>query len=89
MTHDELLDNINMAYGLISYVETSDKELSGLGIKKYFDALRLVVELHKPKKGFTSPRVCSSDTCQEWIESMYEPHTYPCPTIQAIDKELG
>ena len=47
-----------------------------------FKALRAVVELHKPKsnsyyeiKGFKGCTGCE--------------HTYPCPTIEAIEKELG
>jgi hypothetical protein len=42
-------------------------------------ALRAVVELHKPSK----------DKCWECsfpLDSIYVP--YPCPTIQAIEKEL-
>ena len=42
-------------------------------------ALRAVVELHKPR----FPDVDSS--CQ-WCEDIYR--DYPCPTIQAIEKEL-
>ena len=42
-------------------------------------ALRAVIELHKPSK----------DKCWECsfpLDSIYVP--YPCPTIQAIEKEL-
>jgi hypothetical protein len=46
------------------------KEYKGLLL--YFNALRAVVELHKPE----TPTWCVCD----------EP--YPCPTIQAIEKEL-
>jgi hypothetical protein len=45
----------------------------------YNKALRAVVELHKPDGSFCGE--CSHDT--EILE------TYPCPTIQAIEKELG
>jgi hypothetical protein len=41
------------------------------------NALRAVVELHKPNGSFCS--VCG--------EELY-PETYPCPTIEAIHKEL-
>jgi hypothetical protein len=44
---------------------------------KFEPALRAVVELHKPSGSFCS--VCG--------EELY-PETYPCPTIQAIEKEL-
>jgi hypothetical protein len=42
-------------------------------------ALRAVVELHKPDGSLCN--ACSHDT--EILE------TYPCPTIQAIERELG
>jgi hypothetical protein len=45
-------------------------------------ALRAVVELHKPM-----------DICRNLCSGCYEeeggPNPYPCPTIQAIEKELG
>lgn len=43
------------------------------------DALRAVVELHKPNANDYQGIVCSHCT-------MYE---YQCPTIQAIEKELN
>jgi rubrerythrin len=52
-----------------------------------YAALRAVVELHKPElieSGEESIFVCS--TCNpEWFWE----NPYPCPTIQAIEKELG
>jgi hypothetical protein len=51
-------------------------------------ALRAVVELHKPfmydgRMGkYQRCSGCSSE--EEWLGN-----TYPCPTIQAIKKELG
>lgn len=45
MTHDELLAEIDMAYGLLSYSETSDLGLKGLQLGDYLNALRAVVEL--------------------------------------------
>jgi hypothetical protein len=45
-------------------------------------ALRAVVELHKPD----STGGCNA--CEQWTnEGAYQLH-YPCPTIQAIEKEL-
>lgn len=41
-----------------------------------YPALLAVVELHKPRSGVV-------DWC-EWCQ-----HPYPCPTIQAIEKELN
>ena len=43
-------------------------------------ALRAVVELHKPMKDF--PNVCGECAFEAVV-------LYPCPTIQAIEKELG
>ena len=45
-------------------------------------ALRAVVELHKPDEYY--PEFCG--VC--WWEE-HERETYPCQTIQAIEKELG
>ena len=42
-------------------------------------ALRAVVELHKPNKN----NLC--EICRWYMNK----HKYPCPTIQAIEKELG
>ena len=61
MTHDELLTKINY-------------DIEGNPYDEYMQALRAVVELHKPDSNYC-------DAC-EWQ------HAYPCPTIQAIEKEL-
>ena len=75
MTHDELLAIIDER---ISYLGNTDN---------VYIALRAVVELHKPElieSGKDSIFVCS--TCNpEWFWE----NPYPCPTIQAIEKELG
>ena len=75
MTRDELLADINKYY--------SDIE-SGLRWEPdcYIKALRAVVELHKP------------DLIPDWVPTEHEficwcAHIYPCPTIQALEKELG
>ena len=67
MTHDELLARID-------YMKF---EVGDSGINEEstaIQALRAVVELHKPDSNYC-------DAC-EWQ------HAYPCPTIQAIEKEL-
>ena len=74
MTHDELLEEINF--------------LPLDGLHAWFQpALRAVVELHKPEKG----------TLQSWFKFLHNKPVvgcrlcedfYPCPTIQAIEKEL-
>ena len=65
MTHDELLAKIN---------STPHQRFASEENAKRRDALRAVVELHKPDSNYC-------DAC-EWQ------HAYPCPTIQAIEKEL-
>ena len=62
MTHDELLAKLD------DY---------GFGVPP-LNALRAVVELHKPEHSITGYR------CTHCILEV----TYPCPTIQAIEKEL-
>jgi hypothetical protein len=76
MTHDELLASI-------------EKMMNHDAIFMK-DALRAVVELHKPVKVnhnyYATEYGCSSDTCQDKYD---EPMEYPCLTIQVIEKELG
>ena len=76
MTHDELLAKIELTLGTyISkyYGSKKDVELRSDVIDS-LQALRAVVELHKPDSNYC-------DAC-EWQ------HAYPCPTIQAVEKEL-
>jgi len=76
MTHDELVAKIEKLY---------DDYLEGT----LYTALCAVVELHKP---FTwnsnNPQVCCV-ACDSGEEGDVYPARYPCPTIQAIEKELG
>jgi hypothetical protein len=80
VTRDELLADINKYY--------SDIE-SGLRWEPdcYIKALRAVVELHKPsQKDYTGEIGCvGCDVNSEYGTWQEE---YPCPTIQAIEKEL-
>ena len=46
-------------------------------------ALRAVVELHIPDKNLYCEECCGFEDQEGWIVK------YPCPTIQAIEKELG
>ena len=48
------------------------------------DALRAVVELHKPHSN--GMPFCS--VCTQVIQNIEDSVLYPCPTIQAIEKEL-
>ena len=66
MTHDELLNEINT----VEHPWWMQ------------DALRAVVELHKPQDGWNDLEVCNecSDDQYEWL---------PCPTIRAIETALN
>ena len=91
MTHDELLAKINKEIqpcGTHTHFECKSKEENLPWI-----TLRAVVELHKPEwvllkivLGGTKPdpvAICNHCSDDEWRKS------YPCLTIQAIEKELG
>ena len=73
MTHDELLKHL-------------DEKLSWKNNTEYgaaYLALRAVVELHKPQE-ITLPEGDWGMNCGHCDIGL----TYPCPTIQAIEKEL-
>ena len=77
MTHDELLEKIKREE---DYLKTYAE---GYGFV-VTDVIRAVVELHKPygseSKGFIC-EFCMERALPAWV--------YPCPTIQAIEKELN
>ena len=77
MTHDELLADID------EVIEEFDQKYDNSNI--YYDALRAVVELHKPVINPNSKELDS--WCFQCAEGRYYAK-YPCPTIQAIEKEL-
>ena len=92
MMNDELLARIKDPIELSRWLDkgVADKEITLSQAQIYWhntNALRAVVELHKPElieSGEDSIFVCS--TCNpEWFWE----NPYPCPTIQAIEKELG
>jgi hypothetical protein len=68
MTHDELLAKIDY------WFDTDNFHL-------HKNALRAVVELHKPYSGVLG-KTCTCDPHNEYLMG------YPCDTIQAIEKEL-
>lgn len=77
MTHDELLAKINEG----SRVCELDSPA--------WSALRAVVELHKPD-GNSNCAYCNKRFACKKCGSRLESYiSYPCPTIQAIEKELG
>ena len=76
MTHDELLEAIANQCARNSYQNSMDV---------FSDIVRAVVELHKPKNFI----VKKDEVIEQWCtadNSYLVP--YPCPTIQAIEKEL-
>ena len=75
MTHDELLAEIDQ---WLTHSELA-KAQPNKAIK-VLKALRAVVELHKP---------ISTGSCQICVTSEGHSILFPCPTIQAIEKELG
>ena len=63
---------------LLAEITSESADIGGAVIK----ALRAVVELHKP------------NLIPDWVPTEDEficwcAHIYPCPTIQALEKELG
>lgn len=82
MTHDELLARIEEAIGRNTLYERLDGQVIDIyprdaDVELMLNALRAVVELHKP--------CCDlEELCNECNPNV--PH--PCPTIEAIEKEL-
>ena len=87
MTHDELLAKIDEEGEFqVQYFDAKPKMIS---------ALHAVVELHKPDSNGICEACdgecwgCGEWGC-EWPKCDCDCHPlYPCPTIQAIEKELG
>jgi hypothetical protein len=73
MTHEELLEELDFN------VEIAE------GYRAYIKALRAVVELHKPIYYPDKPE--GPVWCNQCAEGRGYAK-YPCPTIQAIEKEL-
>lgn len=73
MTHDELLAKIDSLNDSCSVAN------------RLATSLRAVVELHKPTSDDVFNR-CSHCITAEAYDAWYS--DYPCPTIQAIEKEL-
>lgn len=82
MNHDELLTKINA--NLCGRDGCDGEHYKKDGLHGEWFALRVVVELHKPK----------SSHPDGWHEEIHcaqgdDQFHYPCSTIQAIEKELG
>ena len=79
MTHEELLANLT---------PTQERGFPSNPIS-VLTALRAVVELHKPITSTAFPEFLGFClTCTPSSLNFYEATRYPCPTIQAIEKEL-
>ena len=77
MTHEDLLAKIQSN---VDFLKTQCYEGSLIGGFVVTDALRAVVELHKPQPDHCP---CCPPVLCECAE------VYPCPTIQTIEKELS
>ena len=86
MTHDDLLKDLTDKHNYHIGEHTQVVSVSGCNTCKTYYALRAVVELHKPIE-ISGEELC--DACEEWTNEGAKYRFYPCPTIQAIDKELG
>ena len=83
MTHDELLAKINKEVEAAEF-ESACGDGNNPRVAK---ALRAVVELHKPDDVKYTNRCSVCYYRVGYREFMF--YTYPCPTVQAIEKELG
>lgn len=75
MTYDELINILDA--GVTNFPED---------FQRYRGTIRAVVELHKPSR-------CNQDCCDVCVHCFElegeRADIYPCPTIQAIEKELS
>lgn len=74
MTHDELLAKVDSVF----YEDEGGMQLDLTKFNNQYRAIRVVVELHKPW----------NFGCSHCIKIEGGYMSYPCPTIQAIKKEL-
>ena len=82
MTHDELLAKID------SDIAKTDAVVGLQFCRPTFKALRAVVKLHKPRVNLDFPYQPVCQQCANIIDP-WDENSYPCPTIQAIEKELS
>jgi len=86
MTHEELLAKIDEMNRILVF---SNAPFEGMDkLYKALLSLRAVVELHKPKVKPGTPNDLLCEECARQCTG--NGHIfYPCPTIQAIEKELN
>ena len=82
MTHDELLEEIT-AYERRTCNSAQD-DSTCVSLHPLANSLRAVVELHKPELHQND----NVKGCVQCSSFSYRYVEYPCPTIQAIEKEL-
>jgi len=88
MKHDELLVKINNFIYSTNRLEDASQECDCADCKlqkSLNDALLAVVELHKP---IFHPDIKGIERCSSMCDVAGQYVNYPCPTIQAIEKEL-
>ena len=82
MTHAELLEHINKDINEGNFVSA----IAGWFPARSLFALRAVVEMHTPIQSYMfDEEACSHCSSGEDRSEIL----YPCPTIQAIEKELA
>ena len=89
-SHDELLAKIDRPQAFAINVNGMASIIEVQHLMAFRNALRAVVELHKPKEE-DGKLWCSHEVCYNHIEFLERNDcdcSYPCPTIQAIEKEL-
>jgi len=80
MTHDELLAKVHSVF----YEEEGGTQLDFRAANNQYRALQVVVSLHRPM----SDREPYCNECRGFYQGEIDVVIYPCPTIQAIEKEL-
>jgi hypothetical protein len=78
MTHDELVFALNKGITMVGQRMATHEEDANL----YRRTVIAVVKLHKP-------RGAEPMWCGECVIFDGQPHPYPCPTIEAVEKELA
>ena len=92
MTHDELLFKIYEIHNDSSDAgQKANKQYKGM--IQFMQALRAVVQLHKPVMQWSGgydgeENPLYAEQCSDCSSNGFT-QEYPCPTIQAIEKELG
>lgn len=84
MTHDELLAKINRPQAVAISVQGMGSIIEVQHLMAFRSALYAVVELHRPQE----IKLLSGEVADTYCYECEGLISYPCPTIQAIEKEL-